>query len=297
MKRTLLIFAVIAAIAFPAVALAQTSALDDESVLLALDRDIEIGADEVVGTLVVVSGQATVLGQARTVVVVDGSLLLEGTVEENVVAVDSDVDLGASAVIREDLVIPSGTVTRDPGAVVEGSVREDFDFRLGWVFTLFSILAWIAITVCLMVAGLILAAIARRQLRGAANLLSERPGAAIAATVILAIGLPLVAAFSIILLVGIPLGLGLLFLVLPSLWFAGYIVAGERVGRALLEAGRNGGRASSYLAVVVGLLILQVVAVVPFLGGLVVLLAATYGAGGLALFAWNSWRGASTSAA
>jgi hypothetical protein len=265
--------------------------VDDESVLVAVDRDIEIGADESVGTLVVVSGQATVLGHARTVVVVDGGLVLAGTVDETVVAVESDVELLSSAVIGEDLVIPSSTLTEETGATVQGSVRESFDFRYGWIFTLISILAWFAITVALLLAGLVLVAVARRQVHGAGDLLSDRPGPTIIATVLLVIGLPLVAAFSIVLLVGIPFGLGLLLLVWPSLWFAGYIVSGARIGRALIRSGADDQAGSSYAAVVLGLLVLQILAVVPFIGGLAALIAATYGAGGLALFAWRSWRG------
>ena len=36
-------------------------------------------------------------------------------------------------------------------------------------------------------------------------------------------------------LVGIPLGLGVLLLVLPALWFLGYIVAGARLGTLILH--------------------------------------------------------------
>lgn len=40
------------------------------------------------------------------------------------------------------------------------------------------------------------------------------------------------------------------------------------------------------------MLIFQIGGLVPGIGGLVVLIAATYGAGGLVLYAWRAWRGA-----
>ena len=49
--------------------------------------------------------------------------------------------------------------------------------------------------------------------------------------------------------------------------------------------------------VLLGVLIFQVGGLVPGLGGLVIGIAATYGAGGLALFAWRAWRGSPAPAA
>jgi hypothetical protein len=76
------------------------------------------------------------------------------------------------------------------------------------------------------------------------------------------------------------------------LWLAGYVVASERLGRVVLaSAAAAGTQPSPYLALLVGLLLFQLIGLVPGIGALVILLAATYGAGGLALYAWRAWRG------
>jgi hypothetical protein len=41
----------------------------------------------------------------------------------------------------------------------------------------------------------------------------------------------------------------------------------------------------------VGLLILQVIALIPFFGGFVAFISALYGAGALAYYAFQGWRG------
>ena len=295
MKRVALLLVLLAAIFIPGAALAQAVAGGDDSVLVSVERDVVIAAGDRVGTLVVVSGNAVVSGHAQTVVVVDGTLTVDGTVEETIVAVDSDVTLHAAAVVGGDVVLAGGELTREQGATIDGSVTRDYDFRFGWALTLISILFWIGITIGLMITGLVLVAIARRQVRGVGDLLTNEPGPAILATVILVIGLPVIAVAAIVTILGIPVGLAILLIVLPVLWVAGYVAASERLGRTVLGANRGAGAAvSPYLAVLLGLAIFQVAGLVPVLGSLMVGLAATYGAGGLVLYAWRAWRGSMT---
>lgn len=299
LSRAVVWFAALLLLAVPGVAAAQSTMTDNDSVLVAVDRDVVIDADDRVGTLVVVSGNATVSGHVETVVVVDGTLTVDGTVGETVVAVNTDVTLGATAVVEGDVVIASGELTRDPAATIGGSVTRNFDLRIGWALTLISILFWVGITIGLLIAGLVLVAFARGQVMGVGDLLTGEAGSSILATVILVVGLPIVVIAAFLSVIGIPVGLALLVVVLPLLWMIGYLVAGARVGRLVLGAGGAGeSTVSPYLAVLLGVLLFQIVGLIPGIGALAIWLAATYGAGGLVLYAWRSWRrGSGTPAA
>jgi hypothetical protein len=90
-------------------------------------------------------------------------------------------------------------------------------------------------------------------------------------------------------LVGIPLGLGVLVFVLPTMWFLGYIVAGSAIGKLVLHRSDNTGR--PFAATALGLVLLQLGLIVPVAGGIVAVLAGTWGAGALAFTAYRAAGG------
>jgi hypothetical protein len=137
-------------------------------------------------------------------------------------------------------------------------------------------------TVSVILAGLVFAAFGGRQLTVAARNMTDAVGSVLGA-VFVWIAVPFLAVLAIMTLVGLPFGIGLLVFLLPALWFLGYIVAGARLGGWLvgLAGGETGGR--PYLAVALGLLILQLIVLLPVVGGIVVALAGAWGAGALAI--------------
>jgi len=276
----------------PGHALAQAASDVGESTLVAVGRGARLAADDAVGTLVVVSGNAVVEGHARTVVVVGGDLRVSGIIDATLIAVESDVTLTRSSVVRGDLMVVRGELERESGSVVEGSITRNISVRLTWALTLVSVLLWLGITIALIVTGLVLVAIARRQIRGAGDLLTGAPGPVALATIVLATGLPAVAIAAMVTVVGTPLGLGLLLFVLPLLCIVGYVVASELLGRLLLRSTTPESPVPSpYASVLLGLSVFQLTSLIPAVGGVVVVLAAAYGAGGIALFAWRASRG------
>jgi len=97
--------------------------------------------------------------------------------------------------------------------------------------------------------------------------------------------------FLVATLIGLPLGLGLLFFLLPALWFLGYIVAGARLGSFLVGlSGRESG-AHPYLPTFLGLVLLQLGILVPVIGGLIAAVAGIWGAGALAYIAYRGAGG------
>jgi hypothetical protein len=98
------------------------------------------------------------------------------------------------------------------------------------------------------------------------------------------IGLPILGILVLFTLIGIPLGLAIIFVLIPLLWLLGYIVIGAHVGLWLrARMGQTSPGSGIIWATLIGLLILQVVSLIPFIGGLIGLLAGTYGAGVLVL--------------
>jgi hypothetical protein len=92
-------------------------------------------------------------------------------------------------------------------------------------------------------------------------------------------------------ILGAPLGLGILFMAWPFVAYLGYLVAGTWVGDWILarvDAGKV--RERPYLASVLGLVILQVVGIIPIVG-LVSAFASLLGFGAVLLAGWRTLRG------
>lgn len=262
-------------------------------VLMRIDGAIRVGAGDTVNTVVVVDGDALIDGVVREqVVVIGGTARVAGTVRGNVAAAGGRVELLPGARVGRDVLLYRSELVRDPEARIEGVVRErhpfGFDRLVGIVF-------WLGGTVFAVLAGLLFAGLAGRQLGEAAALIRNRTGASVLTAAILVIGLPLLAILAMLTIVGVPLGLVILLMVLPVLSVLGYVVAADAVGAALLR--RIGGRAAAradaarpYLAAAVGVVLLQVLGLIPILGALVTVVAAPLGAGALVYRSWRMLR-------
>ena len=253
---------------------------------------------------VVLTGRAEVRAgeRADTVVIFDGPALIEGVVDGAVVALNGDIRVAATGVVEEAVVAMNGTaVVEDgarvggdvvsssspqvaPGATVEGETRT-VRFTLRALGIVFWIAWWLAVTLSVLVLGLLLLALAPRAMAAALAVARTEIGPAIAWGAAVAIGLPVVSVLVMISVVGIPLGLlGLLSLAL--VFTLGYVVAALAVGRLMVKE-----PASRYLAFLAGLVVLRLVGLVPFVGGLVTFVALAYGLGSLALAGRRAARG------
>lgn len=289
--RVLLIAVAAATVPMSAVAQSPDDTGKDESVIVHVNRELRIAQGDEIDVGVVVRGNAVVDGIVNDrLVVINGDTVISGTVEGGIVVVRGHVDLRPGARVGDVTLIRSD-LTRANDAVVTGSIEERTGFNLGIASAVFSALLWVGFTLALLVAALVFAAVGSHQLVRAGNLLTTSPGWTIGAAAIVWLGLPIVAVILFFTVVGIPLGLGVLIFLLPALWILGYLVVGTTIGRAIFERSRLSG-SRPYLPSVVGVLLLQVLALLPFLGGLVALLLGLYGAGGLARLAWSAARGA-----
>ena len=259
--------------------------------------------------IIVITGGADVRSAETVgdVFVVDGDVNIEGFVDGDVVAVAGDVTVSGD--ISGDLTAFAGLITVESGASVGGDVSygdedqkpeiardadiggdvssEDLDEFSDAPWALIAGVAiWIAMTVSLLVLGLMLVAmmprVAEALARTGRESLWESVGIGIAAWIALAV----VGFFALFTLIGIPLGLILLSAVIPAAAL-GYLAASFALGRRVASS------ASPILAFLAGFGILRALALIPFLGGLVSALAATFGVGFLVVAAARAGAGRS----
>jgi hypothetical protein len=285
----------------PTQAFAQEDGRRDEGVLIRIDGDVRVEEGETVSNVVVINGDANIDGTVRdTLFVINGNAFVgdTGRVDGDINMIRSDLSLAGGSRV-EDVMLLNSDLDREDGSVVSGEITRQNNIRWGFLGSAFWIYLWLSMTVAVVLAALIFAAVGGRQLTAAADALTSDAAMSILAAVIVWVGGPILAVIAFVTVVGIPFGLGILLVVLPALWFLGYIVAGTRLGLAITQRGRDAGDVPNhpYLAALVGLLILQVVALIPVVGWLIVLVAGLYGAGGLALIAFRGARGTGTTPA
>jgi hypothetical protein len=236
------------------------------------------------GHVLAVNGRVTVDGEVSgTVTSLDGDVVVNGRVGEDVTATSGQAIVGADGFVGGD-VRSSERPQVATGARVEGDVsKTNFAgwFTLaGWLLLL---LWWFAVTVTLLIAGLLFVALFPRAARAVAEVGRESPGLSAGWGALLGLALPLAAGAFAATVVGLPLGLGILLMLVVAFPF-GYLMTALIIGRLLAR------RMSDVPAFLIGFVILRGVALVPGLGWLIGFLAAAYGVGALAVAAWRAGR-------
>lgn len=261
-------------------------------VLVSTDGDLTLPTGDHADVVVVLNGTATIHGEVNTIVVVDGALNLFGARTESVFAVRSPVEIGPDAVVQGDVMTLDALVHQTGNAEVQGEVTDMATMLvgIGAVLAPALLLVWVGFGLAMIVAGLLLAGLAARQVRDAEAVISREPVMAFAAGILGLIAFPLVGVVLIATLVGAPLGLAILLGVWPFVAFVGYLVAGIWVGDWILRrTSPERVRERPYLAAVVGLLILGVLGIVPALA-ILTAFASLFGLGAVILVALRTIR-------
>jgi hypothetical protein len=291
MKRLITVLAVATAglLALAPVALAADPVVEQGRVLVSVRGDVTLPAGESAETVVVVDGVATIDGDVGTLVVVDGSAILNGSTAGTIWAVRSDVELGAGTVVTGEVMTLDSPVHQVGNATVQGGVNEMASrfLALGAVLFPALLLLWLGAGLATLVAGLLLAGLASRQVRAAEQIIVGEPVVAFFAGLLGLIVIPAVAIGLMITVVGAPLGLGILLGLWPLLAFVGYLVAGIFIGEWLLNRSPDTAPpARPYRAAVVGLVLLQLVGIVPGVG-ILSAIASLVGFGAVIILAWR----------
>lgn len=294
-RMLLVLFALVLSLV-PGAALAQDGSSED-SFLLGVNGQTYIGPEQSVDVLVVISDDSVIDGTiAESLVVIDGTATVNGVVAGDVTVISGTLNLQDGARVAKDVTLINSDINQAAGATVAGKIEKESFAFYGWQFTVLSILFWIGATIVILLAGLLFAAIGGRQLTGAAHLITDQPGKTVLTALIVGLGLPVLAVMAIVTFIGLPVGFAVLLFLLPVLWFLGYLVAGTKLGLLMLQRGGRDQHTVEhpYLAAFLGLLVLQVVGLVPFFGGTIAVLAGFVGLGAVAYYAYRGWRGTGT---
>lgn len=287
--------AALALLLAPGLALAQEN---KDDVLVRVNGTVDLAAGESVDVLVAVNSPAQVAGTVRdTLVIVNQDATLSGEVGRDVFIWNGSLRLEPSARIGGDVVLIDGELSQAEGAVIGGSVMErsgaSIGAELGRVSAAVSAAAWLGMTLLFVLVALGWAAVGGRQLSGVAGLLGARPGLAAGAALIFWLLLPLAIFLAFVTVIGAPIGVTLLVIVVPLLWGLGYVTAGTRLGFFIADLRRTPlDLAHPYLEAAIGIIIFQLIGLIPAVGGIVVALAGLFGAGAIVV---HMWRRASTS--
>jgi hypothetical protein len=270
-------------------ALAADPAGSSRSFVFAAGHDAAVPAGDHVDTLIVIRANARVEGSVDTVVVIDGTATLAGASAGSVTVIHGTADLQAGTTVTGNVRTIDGSVSRAPGAVVQGSTGA-YDANVAAFAVLLVplfLLLFIGFGLAGIVAALLVAAFAARQVRQAEGLITREPGRVLVAGLAGSVLLPILALLVTATIIGAPVGLGALLVVLPALAFLGWIVAAIWVGDWLVVRMRGSAEPGQpYLAALVGVIVLAFAGLVPFVSAI----ATLFGYGALLLMGWRILR-------
>jgi hypothetical protein len=280
MRRALFMLVLLALL----VAAAPAQASDDQVVITG---DVRVDRGETVGDVIVVDGSVRIDGRVTgDVVAVSAPVRINGPVEGDVVGVAERVFIGPGGRVSGDLSYgDKKPVITVPGAVGGKTEKLDFDEFISPFGTFLAWIAlWLAMSVSTLLLGLALLWLAPRSLEAALEVARTSTGAAIGIGLAVFFGLPAVALLLMITILGLPLGIALLLALLP-IYAIGYTTSAYLLGRAIVKppTGR-------FLAFLAGWGILRVIALVPGLGALAWFGATVFGLGALTVALWRSRR-------
>lgn len=293
MKRLAAALAALALLAgFTAVAAAADEALPHTGrVLFVAGGDLEIGAGEQADAVVVIDGTVRVDGTVNALVVIEGTATVRGGTLETLAVINGSAELAAGTTVLGDVHRLGSTITRADGVEIRGSIRDlGGDIAaIGLFIGAAAIVLWIGFGLATLLVGLLVAGLAARQVRGATALIGRETGMTVLVG-LLAIVVPPVAAVVLMLtVVGIPAGIGLLVVLWPAVAFIGYIVAAIWLGEWLL-ARRSPEAAPAerpYAAATIGIIVALVIGLIPVVAAILSIV----GLGAVVLASWRTLRG------
>jgi hypothetical protein len=270
------------AMPMPGTVLAE-SYLHDDSVVIQANADLTIPAGTHRDVVILFNADATVLGEVNTVVVIDGTATLSGARVETLVVAGGAVDIGAGSTVGEVRTVES-TYLVDAGATV-GSQSSIEPAVIAAGLAPVAIAVWIGVALAYVLTGLVVAAIAGRQLRRAGAAITGEPGSVALGALGVLFGIPLLIVILAVTIVGIPTALAVGLVALPLIWFVGSLAVAVRIGDWLLLKTR--GRIEAHhpmVAAFLGMVVVGILSVIPLVGFVVALV----GSGAVALVAWKA---------
>jgi hypothetical protein len=250
---------------------------------IVLSGTVDVPRGREVGEVVVLHGSVSVEGVVRgDVVVLDGRISVTGQVSGAVVAINGPVFVGPNAQIVGDVLVRDAVTVKD-GAMIGGRVRQGTAFTLrSPIRAVGRFASWLAVATSTLILGLLLILVAPRGADAVASVSSRAPWVCLGWGVAAFVATPVLAVLAVASLLGLPFGLALL-LSLLLLYFVGYAWGVWALGRWLWKSPR-----SRALAFAFGWLIVTAVAAIPIIGGVVWLIGSVFGLGAMSVATWRS---------
>jgi len=226
--------------------------------------------------------------KVKDVVAVNGNVYVKGEVEKDVVAVLGTVHLYPTARVGGDVVAVGGSVMRHMGAVVKGDITEVGGEGTNRLIAVAPAIAFISVAglillKILMIIGflalaLVLVAFMTKHIGVISGRVEKNWWKTLLWGLAGSIATPFITFFLIASIVGIPLIL--VEMVLLSMAFIlGFIAVAQIVGKYVFKTFKTHDK-PMILEVVLGLVILFIIDLIPFIGGLVKALVLLMGFGG-----------------
>jgi hypothetical protein len=265
---------------------------EDDSVLIAIQRDVAVGSTESAEGIIVVEGEALIEGTVETIFAADADVTISGAgaVVEQIFAVSGTLTVADGATIGDAFY--TGTEVSDDGTVtVTGEGLVDAQDEL--VGALAAIVALLIVVIIFVAIGafiawlfmtLLVIAWGTAQTRRAAATISNDVLKTIVVGLLMLVVPSLVFGLLFITIVGIPLAIGLVIL-WGFVYFLGQVVVAVWIGERILPRARAANR--PYGAAFLGMLILLLLSWT----GIVPLLASIFGTGAVTLAGWRVLRG------
>jgi len=257
---------------------------------VAVFEDVTIGPDDSWDTVVVVGGDVIVRGEVRDAIVVVGGDIVVGRgavigthvdrSDASIVSVFGRLVVDAGATVRGETVdVAGGLGDIDGGRIVDPFLKP---WRLG------SVISWISSTVGLAVIGLIIAAVAPRQLSFVRGRLRRRFFSSLGwGALALIIVVPLVTALMIVTIIGVLALIPWLVAVIPVITFFGLTALGALVGGSILRR-ESESRTGLMALSVLGLVIVNLAWWIP-VGGAIILALLTMAGFGATIGSMYVW--------
>ncbi|HKA67002.1 MAG TPA: polymer-forming cytoskeletal protein [Solirubrobacterales bacterium] len=265
----------VTALAAPTAAGAASAGGHSNDAIVVISGDVFVHRGETVSGVFIANGDARIAGHVDgDVIVLSGDVLVSGTIDGDLFTASGEARLLPTAEVTGDV----GYSDEHPQVALDARVHGDVT-RQSWpdvgglVSWIGGFLVWLAVSLSALVLGALLLLIAPRAGDSLEARSRQKIGPTIAIGIAILIVLPLTAFLAAITVFGLPLALGIALSLLP-IGAVAYVAAAYAVGRRVLKPPRE--RMLSFL---VGLAILRVAALVPFLGLLVGLAALVFGLG------------------
>jgi cytoskeletal protein CcmA (bactofilin family) len=226
------------------------------------------------------------------------NVVLAGTFDEDVEVAAARVILAPTAVVKGNLRYAAAVMDRQPGSQVLGKLErktEAFETEKmeRWrekgrkVGLAAGIIFWVVSTAALILVGVLVRAFFSGTSERAVGLISDSPWATLGVGLVFLVVVPVALVIAMITLVGIPAAIiaGLLYMVFV---YVSRVFIGVWIGRKVMGVFKRGRVSSFFWPLVIGIIILGLIGLIPFLGWLFRVFCLLVGLGALWLALWRS---------